>query len=83
MDFAGISTHPAYGIVNLTVITIPTASCDFDYREDYKEVLMPLFYPHAWPQKIRLSPVTDTVFAVKLLTRHGLGDPTTGKDIVW
>ncbi|KAK3615508.1 hypothetical protein LTR56_026550 [Elasticomyces elasticus] len=78
-DFAGIYTHPAYGILNLTLATVTaTASASGN-----TEVLTALLYPRAWPHKIQLSHVTDTVFAVSLFTPHGRGDIVSGANIVW
>lgn len=74
-DFAGQYSHPAYGTVGLTV-----AISEYSRSE---KALEGLFYPRMWPLKIQLFHVSDTVFAVKTSSPHGLGNITSGKDIVW
>ena len=74
-DFAGLYSHPAYGPINLTVVTSQTTLPS--------EILEGLIYPRVLPRKIQLFHITDTVFAVKSFSPHGLGDIVTGKDIVW
>ena len=39
--------------------------------------------PHIWPIKVQLFHHSDTVFTVKALFPHGLGDVRSGQDIVW
>jgi CubicO group peptidase (beta-lactamase class C family) len=70
-DFAGVYTHPAYGAINFTV----TAAED-------GQVLEAFLYPRAWPHRLQLKHTTNTIFAVKMLAPHGLGD-IHSKDIVW
>jgi CubicO group peptidase (beta-lactamase class C family) len=70
-DFAGLYTHPAYGAMNFTVVTA-----------EGKDVLEALLYPRTWPQKLQLSHTTDTVFTLKMLHPHGLGD-IHSDDIAW
>lgn len=76
-DYAGLYSHPAYGIFNLTV---PSASSQ---SASSTQMLEGLITPRTWPQKIELEHVTDTVFSVKYLWPHGLGDIENGKDIIW
>jgi CubicO group peptidase (beta-lactamase class C family) len=71
-DFVGAYTHPAYGAINFTIAVAPNG----------KEVLQAFLYPRLWPQKLQLSHTTDTVFALKVLSPHGLGD-IHSDDIVW
>lgn len=70
-DFAGVYTHPAYGAINFTVIAT-----------EGRYVLEAFLYPRTWPQRLQLSHTTDTVFALKMLSPHGLGD-IHSDDIVW
>ena len=77
-DFAGLYSHPAYGPINLTV-----ATASQNPSSPPEKILEGLFYPRTWPQKLQLSHLTDTVFAVKFLGPHGLGDIVSGQDIVW
>ena len=74
-DFAGQYSHPAYGPISLTVAISESSPSE--------KVLEGLFYPRTWPLKIQLFHVSDTVFAVKSFSPHGLGNITSGKDIVW
>lgn len=74
-DFAGQYSHQAYGTVNFTV----TASRD----SASEKILEGLFYPRTWPTKVQLFHESDTVFAVKACSPHGIGDIVSGEDIVW
>jgi hypothetical protein len=70
-EFAGLYIHPGYGTINFTVVSV-----------EGTEVLEAFLYPRVWPRKLQLSHTTDTVFALKLLRPHGLGDIHSDK-IVW
>lgn len=74
-DFAGQYSHPAYGRINVTVASSPTFASG--------RILEVLFYPRTWPMKMQLSHLSDTVFTVKTLMPHGLGDFVSGDGIVW
>jgi hypothetical protein len=70
-DLAGVYTHPAYGPINFTVVAA-----------EGKDILEAFLHPRAWPRKLQLSHATDTVFALKMLGPHGLGD-IRSDDVVW
>ena len=74
-DFAGQYSHPAYGSISLTVANSSNAQSE--------KILEGLFYPRMWPLKLQLFHVSHTVFDVKYSAPHGLGNITSGKDIVW
>ena len=74
-DFAGQYSHPAYGTINLTATTPRYFSSE--------SILEGLFYPRTWPLKIELHRITDSAFAVNHFFPHGIGNITSGKDIVW
>jgi CubicO group peptidase (beta-lactamase class C family) len=75
IDLAGRYTHPAYGTIDLNIATSQDSLSE--------SILESLIYPRLWPLKIQLYHITNTVFAVKAFTPHGLGNITSGEDIVW
>lgn len=70
-DFAGVYTHPAYGILNFTVKSAGSG-----------EYLQAYLAPRTWPKKLELRHSTDTVFGLQMTTPHGLGK-IDSDDIVW
>jgi len=67
-DFAGLYSHPGYGVINLTVVG--------------PAELEAYLYPRTWPHKLNIKHYTDTVFSMEMSTPHGIGD-IRSKDIVW
>lgn len=66
-DFAGLYSHPAYGMINFTV----------------SESTPPHLYgtptpARLWRYALELHHITDTLFTSKVLTPHGMGS-----DVIW
>jgi hypothetical protein len=73
-DFAGLYTHPAYGVLNFTVSrsdTTPMGSVSsYLYGTPTPERM--------WRYALELHHVTDTLFTCKVMMPHG-----TGSEIIW
>lgn len=74
-DFAGLYTHPAYGLLNFTVVGMSEQSAA-------SGKILQAIVKRTWAFKLELRHTTDTVFALKAYTAHGLGD-LYSEDIVW
>ena len=73
-DLAGLYSHPAYGIFNLTInFALPSLT---------SQVLEGVF-PSTFAEKEVLTHISGTLFSVKSFWPHGLGDIATGEGIVW
>ena len=76
-DYAGLYTHPAYGMINFTVSTsdaidAKSASSAFSYLYGLPTPM------RAWRYALELHHVTDTLFMCKLMTQHGMGS-----EVIW
>ena len=68
-DFAGLYTHPAYGVINFTV-----AGSDKTHGESASSYLYGIPTPErVWRYAVELHHVTDTLFTCKLMSPHGMG----------
>jgi CubicO group peptidase (beta-lactamase class C family) len=78
-DFAGLYTHPAYGLLNLTVPTNSSRS-----GSSTIPTLHAILFPRTWPRKLILRHTTDTVFSLEISSPHGPGDIySEDDDILW
>jgi hypothetical protein len=75
-DFAGLYTHPAYGVLNFTVVNMTSSG------EASKQILRAIVAPRTWPRKLELRHTTDTVFALTMSKPHGLGNIELD-DVLW
>ena len=75
-DYAGLYSHPAYGVFNFTVINSPESSAA------PTKLLRAILAPRTWPIKLELRHTTDTLFALWAFQPHGLGD-IYSEDIFW
>lgn len=74
-DYSGLYTHPAYGILNFTVL--PNA-------QPFARPALETLAIRMWPGKVQLMHITDTVFELKVYIGHGIGDYTAeNSDVVW
>ena len=75
-DYAGLYSHPAYGVFNFSVIN--------SGRSDVAstKVLRAILAPHTWPIKLELRHTTDTLFALEAFQPHGLTD-IYSEDTFW
>ena len=79
-SLAGLYTHPAYGVINLT---IATSKVDSPPRSLSGHVLETVFNRTNSVEKETLTHISGTLFEVKSFEPHGLGDISTGDGIVW
>jgi hypothetical protein len=70
-DFAGLYTHPAYGLLNFTVSSTTSSSTP---------ILLATVSPRTWPRRLSLRHTTDTVFALTISAPHGLGENMIWKE---
>jgi hypothetical protein len=79
-SFAGLYSHPAYGVLNLT---IPTSTGSSSSPLDSSgQVLEALFYRETVEKEV-LAHISGTLFQVRSFEPHGLGNVVTGDGIVW
>ena len=75
-DYAGLYSHPAYGVFNFSVID----SAESDVAST--KVLRAILAPRTWPMKLELRHTTDTLFALEAFQPHGL-EEIYSEDIFW
>lgn len=73
-DYAGLYTHPAYGMINFTVSTSDAKSASSALSYLYG-IPTPM---RAWRYALELHHVTNTLFTCKLMTQHGMGS-----EVIW
>jgi len=77
-DYAGLYTHPAYGMINFTVSS-PDAIDAKSASPSASSSLYGLPTPmRAWRYALELHHITDTLFTCKLMTQHGMGS-----EVIW
>jgi CubicO group peptidase (beta-lactamase class C family) len=79
-DYTGLYTHPAYGMINFTVsssdaIDAKSASSPSSASSYLYGLPTPM---RAWRYALELHHVTDTLFACKVMTQHGMGS-----EVIW
>jgi CubicO group peptidase (beta-lactamase class C family) len=73
-DYAGLYTHPAYGVLNFTVSTSDTA-----LGESISSYLYGIPTPkRIWRYALELHHVTDTLFTCASMIPHGMGS-----EVIW
>jgi CubicO group peptidase (beta-lactamase class C family) len=76
-DYAGLYTHPAYGMINFTVST--SDAVDAKSASSALSHLYGIPTPmRAWRYALELHHVTNTLFTCKLMTQHGMGS-----EVIW
>ena len=76
-SFAGLYSHPAYGMMNLTL-----PSSKSDSSSSSQRVLETVFDRVSIEKEI-LTHISGTLFDLRSFEPHGLGDIVSGTDIVW
>ena len=74
-SFAGLYSHPAYGMMNLT---IPSSKSESSQR-----IVLETVFDRVSVEKEILTHISGTLFDVRSFEPHGLGDIVSGEGIVW
>ena len=78
-DYAGLYTHPAYGMINFTVSSSDAIDAKSASSPSASSYLSGLPTPiRAWRYALELHHVTDTLFTCKFMTQHGMGS-----EVIW
>lgn len=75
-DYAGLYSHPAYGVFNFTVVNSTRSGVA------PTEILRAIVAPRTWPFKLELRHTTDTLFALEAYQPHGL-EEIYSEDLFW